>query len=140
MQVVYSKVRCQLFLSGRVACEISVPAGCVFVITGCRALNHTSPQQTHTNTSSDGNSNGSSDAAAMSTGEFSRATEDAYKKLTEALSHVISSLFTVEAVDGAAGSVSDAVNEVSSYFASPELSSLHGAQSAYQSTHPMAVW
>ena len=80
-----------------------------------------SAQQTHTNTSSDGNSNGSSDAAAMSTGEFSRATEDAYKKLTEALSHVISSLSTGEAlaVDGAAGSVSDAVNEVSSYFASP---------------------
>ena len=57
-----------------------------------------------------------------------------YKKLTEALSHVISSL---EAVDGAAGSVSDAVNEVSSYFTSPELASLHGALSAYQSTHPM---
>ena len=72
----------------------------------------------------------------MSTGEFSRATEDAYKKLTEALSHVISSL---EAVDGAAGSVSDAVNEVSSYFTSPELASLHGALLAYQSTHPMAV-
>ena len=68
----------------------------------------------------------------MSTGEFSRATEDAYKKLTEALSHVISSLSTV---DGAA-----AVNEVSSYFTSPELASLYGALSAYQSAHPMAVW